>query len=48
MTIEQAREILKLPAETSDDFVQKIIDITRALARIYIEHKNTQSGIIKK
>lgn len=37
MTIEKARKILKLtPAQASDEMIQKIIDMLKDLARIYL------------
>lgn len=37
MTIERAKEILKLDNEVSDEVIQKIIDLTRELARLYLK-----------
>lgn len=37
MTIEKARKILKLsPSQATDEMIQKIIDVLKDLARIYL------------
>ncbi len=48
MTVEKAREILKLPDTVPDEKILKILELTKTLAQIYIQQNKQTTGIIQK
>lgn len=47
MTLEKAREILKLPEAVSDEILLKILGQTTVLVQIYLQAKE-EEGIIQQ